>query len=223
MKRKGIVIFVIALILISCTTTTKIAPTVVSESATSITSNSSILHGRVNPNELATLYHFEYGIYGISDYSFSTEKESAGSGSEEIDVMSIISSLSPSTTYQYRLVAENSVGISYGEALTFTTVAVPPTVTTQSATHVTTSTAQLNGTVNPNGLSTTYCFMWGMTTNYGNITTNTSVGSGIDTVSVNFSLTELTSGVTYHYIIVATNSSGTNYGSDISFTTPIFH
>src|SRR5258708_7369437 len=43
-----------------------------------------------------------------------------------------------------------------------------PTVTTLAATSVTSNSATLNGTANPNGASTVAYFQYGLTTNYGN-------------------------------------------------------
>ncbi len=94
---------------------------------------------------------------------------------------------------------------------------VPPTVNTGSATSVTSSSATLNGTVNPNGASTTYYFEYG--TSYGSTTTETDAGSGTEEVSVSADLTGLSEGTTYHFRLVATNSAGTNYGDDTTFTT----
>ena len=93
-----------------------------------------------------------------------------------------------------------------------------PTVTTLAATSVTGTTATINGSVNPNGLATTYYFQWGTTVSYGNTTTSTSAGSGTTALAVSANLTGLTAGTTYHFRLSATNSDGTVYGSDLSFT-----
>ncbi len=92
-----------------------------------------------------------------------------------------------------------------------------PVVATTAATSVTATTATLNGTVNPNGLATNYYFEWGTTVSYGNTTTTTSAGSGSGSIAVSAGLTSLTSGVTYHFRIVATNADGTSTGSDLTF------
>jgi hypothetical protein len=76
----------------------------------------------------------------------------------------------------------------------------------------------LNGTINPNGLSTTYYFEYGTTTSYGSTTSETDAGSGTDDVSVSADLTGLSEGMTYHFRLVATNSGGTSYGDDATFT-----
>jgi hypothetical protein len=94
----------------------------------------------------------------------------------------------------------------------------PPIVSTLAATSVTGTSATLNGTVNPNGISTTYYFQYGTTTSYGSTTTSTSAGSGTSAVAVTANLTGLTGGTTYHFRLTATNSDGTIYGNDFSFT-----
>ena len=93
-----------------------------------------------------------------------------------------------------------------------------PAIATLAATSVTPTSATINGTVNPNGLATTYYFDWGTSVSYGNQTTVTSAGSGTSIVAVSANLTGLTAGVTYHFRVVATNSDGTGTGTDMSFT-----
>ncbi|NVO18476.1 MAG: T9SS type A sorting domain-containing protein [Bacteroidetes bacterium] len=93
-----------------------------------------------------------------------------------------------------------------------------PAIVTVAATAVTGTSATLNGTVNPNGLSTNYHFEWGTTVSYGNNTPTVSAGSGTSTVPVNASISGLTSGQTYHFRLVGVNSDGTSNGLDLSFT-----
>jgi len=84
---------------------------------------------------------------------------------------------------------------------------------------VTSSTATLNATVNPNGYATTYYFEYGTTTSYGTTTTSTSAGSGTSAVSATANLTGLSPGTTYDFKIVATNANGTTYGPNGTFAT----
>jgi len=98
-----------------------------------------------------------------------------------------------------------------------------PTLTTNSATSVSSDSATLNGIVNPNGVSTTYYFEYGTTTSYGTSTTSTSAGSGTSAVSVSASISDLTSDTTYHYRLAAVNSMGTSYGDDKTFSTTIIY
>ena len=94
----------------------------------------------------------------------------------------------------------------------------PPQVVTGWASYLTGSSAQLNGTVNPNGLSTTYYFQWGLTPSYGNLTGNQPAGSGAGVMAISANISGLSPGVFYHCRLVATNSAGTSYGSDRTFT-----
>jgi hypothetical protein len=93
---------------------------------------------------------------------------------------------------------------------------IAPTTTTGISTNVTGSSAKLNGTVNPNGLSTTYYFEWGTTTAYGNMAPSSpaSAGSGTGSVAVSTDISGLTTDAIYHYRLVATSSAGTSYGAD---------
>jgi hypothetical protein len=92
-----------------------------------------------------------------------------------------------------------------------------PSVTTGRATNVAMNSATLNGTVNPNGIATTYYFQWGLTSSYGNTTSTQSAGSGTSNVAVSADLTGLVPKTTYHYRLVATNSIGTSYGAHMTF------
>ncbi len=76
----------------------------------------------------------------------------------------------------------------------------------------------VGGTVNPKGLSTQYYFEYGPTTSYGSITSKTNVGSGSSELAANAVLTGLKGNTTYHYRLVATNSNGTSYGADKTFS-----
>ena len=110
-------------------------------------------------------------------------------------------------------------GSNAGRFDAFVTKFSDTAVTTGAATDVTQTSAILNGTVNPNGESTNYYFEYGTDTSYGSTTESTSAGSGTTNVSVSVEITGLTSGTTYHFRLVATNSSGTTYGIDVTFVT----
>jgi len=92
-----------------------------------------------------------------------------------------------------------------------------PIVTTTAATAITTTSATLNGSINPNGLSSTYHFDWGSTITYGNSTPVTSAGSGSTAINVSANISGLTAGTTYHFRVVGDNSDGTTDGNDMTF------
>jgi hypothetical protein len=181
--------------------------------AGSITANSATLNASVNPNGASTTIYFQYGLttsYGSTTFSLT------GITTSQSDGISV-SSLSPNTTYHFRVVGYNSGGTSYGSDLTFTTSATAPTVQTLAASSVTSSSAQMNGSINPNGATTSAYFQYGTTTSYGN---STSPATGItSTVNILSTWSGLSPNTTYHYRAVAYNSGGTSYGNDVSFTT----
>ena len=93
-----------------------------------------------------------------------------------------------------------------------------PIATTNPATLITSSSAKLNGSVNPNGLPTTVFFQYGRTTNYGTRTPfQTRTGTSARPVSAN--INGLAPRTTYHFRLVARNATGTRYGNDRTFTT----
>jgi hypothetical protein len=94
-----------------------------------------------------------------------------------------------------------------------------PAVTTEPASGVQTPSATLNGSVNPEGIATTYYFQYGTTTNWNEASTKAvEVGSGTSTLKESTSETGLAAGTTYYYRIIATSAIGTSEGSAQSFT-----
>ena len=100
-----------------------------------------------------------------------------------------------------------------------------PAVSTNAASGVFSAGATLNGSVNPEGQSTTYKFDYGTSTSYGSSVPSPagSAGSGTSTVNESATLNGLRPGTTYHYRIEATNATGTTDGPDQTFTTARRH
>ncbi len=94
-----------------------------------------------------------------------------------------------------------------------------PAISTGSTSSVTSSSAILHGSVNPNGASTTYQFQWGVTTGYGLSGTLTSAGRGVRSVAVHIIASGLLPGTVYHYRLVASSKVGLVAGADRTFTT----
>jgi uncharacterized protein (TIGR02145 family) len=96
-------------------------PSATTKAATDITDTSVRLHGIVNPNNPPTNVYFEYGTtlgYG----NIVDAEPSPIFGIEEIDVYAYIDNLSENTQYYFRVLAENKIGITYGEGITFRTL-----------------------------------------------------------------------------------------------------
>ncbi|NJD61339.1 MAG: hypothetical protein FIA93_01290 [Deltaproteobacteria bacterium] len=197
-------------------------PTVTTAVATSITGNSAVLNGTVNPNGLATDGYFKYGTSPTLDSFSATTVQSMGSGRTGASIAATVP-LSPGTTYYFRTVATNPAGTSEGTIQSFSTVALPPTATTEAATSITPTGATFNGTVNPNGLATDARFEWGMSPTLASSATTGSqpLGSGSTGLPIEASLTGLTEGTTYYYRVVAANPGGTSNGTILDFTTPV--
>jgi hypothetical protein len=134
---------------------------------------------------------------------------------------STITGLTAGTLYYVRSYATNSTGTAYGNEITFTTLTAPvlPTVTTASVTAIAQTTATSGGNVTAIGSSpvTARGVCWGTGTCpvvTGNHTTDGS-GAGAFTSSI----TGLTPGTLYYVRSYATNSTGTAYGNELTFTT----
>jgi N-acetylneuraminic acid mutarotase len=193
-------------------------PVVITNPASYIASFSARLNGSVDPHGLTTTVYFQYGT--TTSYGLTTAIQSK-TGNTYQSVSAPIGSLTPSTTYHFRIVAVNSNGTRYGSDRTFTTLSAtgPPVAITNPATNVASSSATLNGSVDPHGLTTNVHFQYGTTTSYGHATANqTKTGNAYQNVAANIS--GLSASTTYHFRIVATNSAGTRYGGDRTFTTP---
>ncbi|MHB8799709.1 MAG: BACON domain-containing protein [Thermoanaerobaculia bacterium] len=93
-----------------------------------------------------------------------------------------------------------------------------PAATTGAASSIGETTAALNGTVNPNGASTTTGFQYGTTTGYGDFVPAAAL-TGSTAQSISAPVSGLLCNTTYHYRATATNSVGTSYGFDATFTT----
>lgn len=115
-------------------------PRIESESVSEITSTSALFSAEVDPRsvsaEVATTYHFEYGICAsvdacpISGYEQETPTGTFNP-SFNVDTATEVhpQDLRPFTTYHYRIVASNGHGTTYGEAKTFTTQSVGSSLT----------------------------------------------------------------------------------------------
>lgn len=107
-----------------------------------------------------------------------------------------------------------------GDIITYLALGSAPTIQTDAATVVTTTTAQLNGTVNPKGSSASYYFEWGLTTSYGNTTATQGPTSGSSDLPYSQAIAGLIGNTVYHYRAVVSATGTVIYGSDQTFETP---
>jgi hypothetical protein len=150
----------------------------------------------------------------ISD---SKTNDGAGTG----NFISSIINLNPGTTYYARAYATNSVGSSYGNQISFTTSANVPIITTNAITSITATTAFSGGNITSDGGANVSLrgVCWNTLPNPTTSDNKTINGTGIG--SFTSSVGGLSSGTTYYIRAYATNSAGTGYGNEITFTTSL--
>jgi uncharacterized protein (TIGR02145 family) len=198
-------------------TTTTTTPTLTTAVATSITLTTAVSGGTITSNGGA--------LITVSGICWSTSSNPSVTDSHTTDgtatgtFTSSLTGLSAGTLYHVRAYATNSAGTAYGNDISFTTVATVPTLTTTAVTSITLTTAVSGGTITSNGgaLITVSGICWSTTANP--LATGSHTTDGTTSGSFSSSLTGLTAGTTYHVRAYATNSAGTAYGNDLSFTT----
>jgi hypothetical protein len=195
-------------------------PILVTSQVTSILSTSAVSGGNLTSDGGAsvTARGVAYGIAQNPTTANSTTSNGTGIGA----FTSTLTSLTASTLYYVRAYAANSVGTGYGNLVSFRSMASSgalPIVLTTAASSVTSNGAVLGGNVTSDGGS----FVSGRGVAYSllqnptilNSTTSNGSGSGVFTST----LTGLTASSLYYVRAYATNSVGTSYGIQVSFTT----
>ncbi len=197
-------------------------PVVSAQAASQIHPSDALLSATVNPRGVDTTYHFAYGPTAGYGSSVPLSDTDVGAGGEGVVALQTLSGLQPATTYHYALVASSKAGIRIGPDGTFTTApAALPVVNTGLASGVSQNGASISGTIDPQGVPTSYEFDVGTDTTYGSRVFG-EAGAGVEAKTFTLSLAGLAAGTLYHYRLVATNSYGTVYGADQTFTTPGF-
>jgi hypothetical protein len=215
--------------------TPSVPPRILGEPTASFLKRSSaVLIGVLNPENANTRYEFQYAPVaacaalgeacpGISE---STVLES--SAYQEVPVALEVTGLQPATTYRYRLAAVNQVNGKTQAAVnetggsvlpegTFLTAPAPAVqAQTGGASAVTTTSAVLSGTVNPDGQPSVYTFELGVyngaSTRYGTVFSGPA-GAGTTPAPQTLSVSGLQPGTTYAYRITIHFGDGTISGA----------
>lgn len=141
-------------------------------------------------------------------------------GNDQVNFIANLSELTAGTTYYVRAFASNSAGTSYGNEITFSTLPVTkPVLSTTDITSITAYSATSGGEISSDGggliLERGIC--WSTT---GEPTINDSrITAGSGSAPFEIELTGLAKTTTYYVRAYATNSAGTAYGVEKSFTT----
>ena len=132
----------------------------------STSSHGATIAGGIYRNGRDTSWWIEYGA--STAYGNQTASTDIGSGTSPVAVTGYLSGLAPSTTYHYRLVAQNTLGTTYGYDYALTTAAASPTDPTASFTASPTLDApnawasfDASGSTDPEGTITDYSWNFG--------------------------------------------------------------
>ena len=194
------------------------APVVASTfNATSITSTTARSGGTVNSS--GNLVLLGRGICWSTSPNPTLNNNIVQDGGGLGSFTSNLTGLTPGTVYYLRAYATNALTTTYGNQVSFLTLKTP-SVSTTSITNVTTSSAVSGGSItNSGGASVTARGVCWSTAINPTIALSTKTSNGNGTGSFSSSLTGLTTRTTYYVRAYATNSVGTSYGQNISFTT----
>ena len=194
-------------------------PVLSTHAVNNITSTTATVGGTVTADGGAAV--FDRGIcYSINSTPTVSDNcvhigQGTGSFSDEL------TGLFENTTYFVRAYAMNSVGMAYGNEVTFTTTTAIqlPTVITTAVSNVTQTSATCGGNVTSDGGATVTArgVCWSTLHNPTVNDSHTTDGSGTGSFTSN--LSGLTASTTYYVRAYATNSVGTVYGDEVSFTT----
>ena len=193
-------------------------PVATTGGVTKVTTSSVVLHGTINPRNVATDYAFNYGP--TPTYGATTVARSAGSGKHPVGVTARVSGLLPGTVYHFQITGLSAAGSTTGADATFRTRGTPPSaVLTGPTGPVFKQQALITGTVNPNGARTTWQIQYGKTTAYGLETFPQVLAAGTVPVAVSGELSGLAPATLFHYRIVAFHGAVATVGADGTFFT----
>jgi hypothetical protein len=193
---------------------------ITSSEASSITSTSVILKASANSGGASIVGFFEWGT--TTSLGSHTDPQTLAGGTG-VTFSQTLNNLQPKTTYYFRAaIGTSSISLIRADTKNFTTGSSGPaslSVTTNDASAVSSSSAGLQGLINPAGGPATAWFEWGTTTPLSNQTTPQSfTGSG--PAGFSFTLSNLQPNTHYYYRAVGQNASGTVDGDYKAFTTP---
>ena len=157
-----------------------------------------------------------WGIINSPTISGNKTIDSSGIGS----FISVLTGLATGTTYNVRAYATNSLGTGYGNVLSFSTSQIAiPVLTTSQVSSISPTTAVSGGNItSDNGasvISRGVCWNTSAAPTVSNTKTSEPASSGVFTSNIK----QLVANTLYYVRAYATNSAGTGYGNELSFTT----
>ena len=195
-------------------------PTVTTGQVTNITQTTATAGGNVTNAGGGTVT--ARGVCWSTSHNPTVSNSHTTDGTGTGSFTSSITNLTANTTYYFRAYATNSAGTAYGSEVSFTTLqnVSLPTVTTSQVTSITQTTATGGGNITNAGGGTVTARGVCWSTSHNPTVSNSHTTDGTGTGSFTSSIINLTANTTYYVRAYATNSAGTAYGSEVSFTTP---
>lgn len=198
-------------------------PAVTTTAISSVTQTTAAGGGTVTSNGGGTVT--ARGVCWGTSHNPTTANSTTSNGSGTGSFTSSLTALIAATTYYVRAYATNSAGTSYGAEMSFTTLTSGgvsiPSLTTTAISSINLTTAMSGGNITGDGGAaiTARGVCWSTSSNPTVANSKTVDGTGSGTFSS--SLAALTTNTMYHVRAYATNSAGTSYGNDVSFTTAV--
>jgi len=198
------------------------APVATTQAVSAITATTATGNGNVTSRgvPLATQHGHVVATFPnptIANYDFITTNEAPSATGA---YTSSLTGLTQNTLYYVRSYITNTAGPFYGQPVSFTTSGSTAVVTTKQPTSVLTTTAVGQGSIDNLGGTAVTAFgvCWSTSANPTTGDSHTDEGAGV-VGDFYTAITGLTAGTLYHVRAYATNTSGTSYGSDLTFTT----
>ena len=140
-------------------------------------------------------------------------------GTSILGLNTVPTNIVPGGVYYIGIQNTNAVSINYAFEVNFALVFVfgNPLSETLPATHVTGTSAQLNGFATPNGSPAYAWFDWGVSTNYLTSTPLLTISGGNSVLLVTNSIPGLLANQVYHYRLDVSNALGVAHGEDWLF------
>ena len=192
-------------------------PTVVTSTASEVTTNSAVVGGNVLSDGGSEVT--ERGVVYSTSQNPTIEDSKVSSGSGLGDFTCHLTNLQTGVIYYLRAYAENRFGVAYGEEISFKCQTTIPIVETYAPTKISYTSATVEGNVTDDGgLDITergivYSTNQNPTTNDSKVTYGSQLGR------YSCKLTDLQIDMTYYARAYAINAKGTAYGEDVSFKT----
>ena len=203
--------------LVTFTTLQVAVPVLTTTEITSITQTTSVSGGNITDDKGESVT--ARGVcWGISENPTTSDNKTSDASGIGIFASSL-TGLIGNTTYYVRAYATNSVGTQYGNQVNFKTSPLMPSITTETVSSITSTSSASGGTIGSDGGApvTSRGVCW--STSQKPTVTDSKTDNGTGTGTFTSSISGLDGMTTYYIRAYATNSVGTAYGNEISFTT----